>query len=154
MLNHMSKLHKKKPFTVRQRNRLWRGVDDVPEAASLKTVESSAQESIVDESEEKIPEAEEPPTQPDSEPDENPQEIIERELQQRFRDLISRFDPDYPSWVSCLDDLFAQIMEKHHFSCPADRENMKKRLERFMHLSPDCSGYEKYLDSLFKGLWP
>ena len=129
-------------------------VDDVPEAASLKTVESSAQESIVDESEEKIPEAEEPPTQPDSEPDENPQEIIERELQQRFRDLISRFDPDYPSWVSCLDDLFAQIMEKHHFSCPADRENMKKRLERFMHLSPDCSGYEKYLDSLFKGLWP
>ena len=26
------KLHKKKPFTVRQRNRLWRGVDDVPEA--------------------------------------------------------------------------------------------------------------------------
>ena len=31
-IDRPKKLHKKKPFTVRQRNRLWRGVDDVPEA--------------------------------------------------------------------------------------------------------------------------
>lgn len=130
---------------------------DMPETESSETVEPLAPEPAELEPAEIISEIDELSAPLDSEPDEpeeDPQNIIERELQQQFRNLISQFDPDYPSWESNLNDLFAQFMKKHHFPCQADREKMQNRLDQFMDISQECFDYTEQFGELFNELWP
>lgn len=104
-----------------------------------------------------FPRVKEQPVLSESEPNghkENPEMLIELELQQQFRNLISRFDPDYPGWNSDLADLFTRIMENHHFSSTAVREYVNKRLNDFMCTNPESFDYRKQLERLCSEIWP
>lgn len=94
-----------------------------------------------------------PPKRDSDTSEENTQKLIERELQQHFRDIIRQFNPDHPCWPSMLTGFFKMYLEQHHFTCPNEHDSMLAHLQQFMYLNPDRFDYRKHLEALFHELW-
>ncbi|MBQ9907227.1 MAG: hypothetical protein IJM46_10705 [Oscillospiraceae bacterium] len=131
--------------------------DDVPETEFSENVEPPTLESG-DEPAESIPENEEqlaPQESESDEPEENPQAIIERELQQQFERIMFGFDPDDPYLQSDLNDLLAQILEKHLFVKPDERIHLQCRLQSLIEIGiPDCPAFREELRNIYNSIWP
>lgn len=134
-----------------------KSTDDVPEAESSEDVEPPTPESE-DEPAESIPVTVELLAPQESEPDEpenNPQVLIEQELQHRFERIMFGLDPDDPYLQSDLNDLLAQILEKHLFVNSDERIHLQCRLQSLIANGiPDCPAFREELRNIYNSIWP
>ena len=137
--------------------------DEVPEEESSEAekpepAEPPTPESIKVEQGKSISGTKDPLAPQESEPDEpkeDPQEIIERELQQQFERIMFGFDPDDPYLQSDLNDLLAQILEKHLFVNPDERIHLQCRLQSLIAIGiPDCPAFREELQNIYNSIWP
>ena len=123
-------------------------VDSVPKLVD--EVSEASDELLKAESSENVEQL----AQPQSEPDES-KEIIEQELKKQFRCIMHGFNPDDPRLQSDLNDLLAQILEKHHFVSPDERKHLQWRFESLIANGiPDSPVFREGLQALYDILWP
>ena len=81
--------------------------------------------------------------------------LIDQELQKQFKCIIHGFNPDNPYLRSVLNDLLAQILEKHLFVNPDERKHLQWQFEFLIANGiPDSPAFREELQELYALLWP
>ncbi len=131
--------------------------DDVTEEAHQAEMTAPASSDTI------LPEPDhaEPEESPSETPDSLPAEVTspdadEEELQHQFQQILYEFDPDNPYFQSDLNDLLTQILEKHHFANPNQREHLQWRFESLIAYC-NSGNYLAFCEEwkcIFNILWP
>ena len=76
-------------------------------------------------------------------------------LQHQFERIMFGLNPDDPCLQSDLNDLLAQILEKHLFVNPDERIHLQWRFNSLIANGvPDCPAFREELQNIFNSIWP